>query len=66
MTEPEERYDHKANNITGTHPIDWENDLVPIGIWKSQQAEIERLRAIVAACHEARWRDLAGAVEATW
>jgi len=41
--EPPERYDHNANNVTGTCPIDWENDLVPIEIWKSQQAEIERL-----------------------
>jgi len=42
--EPEERYDHNANNVTGSYPIDWENDLVPIGIWRKQANETARLR----------------------
>ena len=43
MSDPRERYDHNANNVTGT-PVDEENDLVPIQLWREQQAEIERLR----------------------
>jgi hypothetical protein len=48
MSEPRERYDHNANNVTGT-PVDEENDLVPIQLWRELEAEIERLRAYTAA-----------------
>lgn len=43
MNEPRERYDHNANNVTGAYPIDEENDLVPIQLWREQQRQIERL-----------------------
>lgn len=54
MSEPRERYDHNANNVTGT-PVDEENDLVPIQLWREQAAEIERLKSLaVRAWHSFR------------
>lgn len=46
MSDPRERYDHNANNVTCC-PVDEENDLVPIQLWREQEAEIERLRALL-------------------
>ena len=46
MSDPEERYDHNATNVTGT-PVDEESDLVPIQLWRQQQTEIERLKTAV-------------------
>ena len=57
MSDPRERYDHNANNVTGT-PVDEENDLVPIQLWREQQAEIERLQSIInAKLHQRRCHD---------
>ena len=55
--EPGERYDHNANNVTGSYPIDWENDLVPIQIWKEQAQDIKRLLAAKEqAADDHNWR----------
>lgn len=46
MSDPRERYDFNANNVTCC-PVDEESDLVPIRLWREQQAEIERLQALL-------------------
>lgn len=43
MSEPRERYDHNANNVSGTYPIDEDNDLVPIQLWREQQQQLTSL-----------------------
>jgi len=51
LAEPSERYDHNANNVTGTYPIDEENDLVPIQLWREQHRTIERLTQYESDMH---------------
>lgn len=43
-SDPSERYDFAARNATRLDlPIDEKNDLVPLRLWREQQAEIKRL-----------------------
>jgi len=35
------RFDEGGVNVTGCYPIDWEEDLVPIQIWREQQQQLQ-------------------------
>lgn len=54
MNEPSERYDFASRNVTGTYPIDWKNDLVPIQLWSEQERTIEHLRDDVKDLEDCR------------